>query len=117
MGVALQNARLFEEERQRAAELGTINDIGQALVSEPELDALIELVGEKLRETFNAQIIYIALHDRATNLVNFPYYVEDAQRRPEPSFQFGEGLTSRILQSRRPLLLNETLNRDELQAG
>ena len=39
LSVALENARLFEETRQRAAELAIVNDVGQALAEQLELDA------------------------------------------------------------------------------
>ena len=65
LSVALENARLVHETRQRVAELATVNSVGQALASQLELDALIELVGERVRETFEADIAYVALHDEA----------------------------------------------------
>ena len=52
LSVALDNARLVHETRQRVAELATVNSVGQALSSQLDLDALIELVGEQVRETF-----------------------------------------------------------------
>src|SRR5207342_238263 len=52
--------RLLAESHQRAAELATINLISQALASELELDALITLIGEQLRQTFAADIVYVA---------------------------------------------------------
>ena len=49
MSVALENARLFEETnrlleetRQQAAEMATVNTVGQALTAELELEALIQ---------------------------------------------------------------------------
>src|SRR5205823_1097874 len=60
LGVALENAQLIHETRQRVAELGTVNSVGQALATQLELDALIELVGERVRETFDADIAYVA---------------------------------------------------------
>ena len=59
MGVALENARLFEETKrllaetdQRAAELAVINEIGDALAKQLEFDAIIQLVGERVRALF-----------------------------------------------------------------
>ena len=56
MGVALENARLFDETKrlltetdQRAAELAVINEIGGALAQQLEFAAIIELVGERVR--------------------------------------------------------------------
>ena len=65
VGAALSRARAIEETRQRVAELATVNSVGQALAAQLDLDALIELVGERVRETFDADIAYVALLDQA----------------------------------------------------
>jgi PAS domain S-box-containing protein len=104
--VALENARLVQETRQRVGELATVNSVGHALASQLDPDALIELVGEQVRETFDADIAYVALHDEAAGQIEFAYYHESGERRPEAPMAYGEGLTSEILRSREPLLLN-----------
>ncbi len=55
MGVAIQNARLFEAEQQRVAELAIINSIQQGLAAELDFQAIVDLVGDKLREVFNTR--------------------------------------------------------------
>jgi K+-sensing histidine kinase KdpD len=115
MGVALQNARLVEETRQRAAELATINEVGQAVAAQLDLETLIELVGEKIGKTFTAaDVVYLALYDAVTTRIKFPYYAEDGTRRPQADLQHGEGLTSRILDSREALLLNRSEQFEEV---
>jgi GAF domain-containing protein len=59
MGVALENARLFdetqrllEETEQRNAELAVINSIQQGMAAELDFRAIVDLVGDKLREVF-----------------------------------------------------------------
>jgi PAS domain S-box-containing protein len=106
LAVALDNARLVHETRQRVAELATVNSVGQALASQLDLGPLIELVGEQVRETFDADIAYVALHDEAAGRIGFAYHYESGDRTAPPAMEFGEGLTSRILESREPLLLN-----------
>lgn len=124
MSVALENARLFDETQrllketeQRAAELAIVNSIGQAFASQLELDALIRLVGDKMRETFNAQIVYVALLDHTTNLIHFPYYNESGQLRVDPPLPFGQGLTSKIIQTREPLLINQNVEQRRTELG
>jgi PAS domain S-box-containing protein len=114
LSVALDNARLMHETRQRVAELATVNSVGQALAEQLDLDALIELVGERVRETFDADIVYVALHDGASDRIDFPYYSEDGERRDEESLSRGPGLTWRILDSREPLVLNRSEHYEEL---
>src|SRR5918999_4975013 len=112
--VALENARLMDETQQRVAELATVNSVGQALASQLELDALIELVGDRMHDTFDADIVYVALHDEPAGRIDFAYYYEAGVRRDQPSLEYGQGLTSRILDSREPLLINRSLDEQEL---
>jgi PAS domain S-box-containing protein len=114
LSVALENARLVEETRQRVAELATVNSVGHALSSQLDLDALIELVGEHVRETFGADLAYVALHDEVSGRIEFAYYYESGERRQEAPMEYGEGLTSQILRSREPLLLNR---REQLEGA
>jgi signal transduction histidine kinase/uncharacterized protein YigA (DUF484 family) len=112
MSVALENARLFNETtrllaetEQRAAELHTVNNISRALVSQLEFDALIRLVGDQMKETFKADIVYLALHDRETDMIHFPYsHGDTTESRP-----FGNGITEKIILNREPLLINQKL--------
>ena len=112
--VALENARLVQETRQRVGELATVNSVGHALSSQLDPDALIELVGEQVRQTFGADIAYVALHDEAAGQIEFAYYYESGESRPEAPMEYGEGLTTQILDSREPLLLNRREQHDEL---
>jgi GAF domain-containing protein/CheY-like chemotaxis protein/HPt (histidine-containing phosphotransfer) domain-containing protein len=114
LSVALENARLFEETRQRAAELAIVNNVGQALAEQLELDALIERLGDQLQEVFSADLVYVALHDRATDMIEFAYYSEAGERRDNPPMRYGEGLTSKILQTREPMLLNRATAFEEV---
>lgn len=120
MSVALENARLFEETQrllkqseQRAAELGVVNEVGSALASELDMKALISLVGERTRTLFNSDIAYVALVDESGKNINFPYtYGEELTPIP-----FGEGLTSAVIQSGKPLMINEHLEEHTADLG
>ena len=63
-------------------ELETVNSVVQALAAQLDLDALVELVGERMRETFSADIVYVALLDPHTDRVEFPYHVERGEPVP-----------------------------------
>ncbi len=118
--IALDNAGAYHlinerehEIRERAAELATINRITQALTTQLEKDSLIQLVGDQVRDVFHAPIAYVSLLDRPTMMLHFPYtYGEDSESRP-----FGDGLTSQIIRSGQPLLINEDFEGSRARLG
>ena len=111
--VAIENARLFAESQRRAAELDTVNTVSQQLAGKLDLANLIELVGEQIRAVFKADIAYVALYDRRTGVIDFPYQHGD-ELAP---LMYGEGLTSRIIESGKPLIINREVDRRSLGLG
>ncbi len=118
--IALDNAGAYRvinerehEIRSQAAELATINRITQALSTQLDMDALIQLVGDQVRDLFRAPIAYVSLLDRSSMMLYFPYtYGEDSESMP-----FGEGLTSQIIRSSQPLLINEDVDGSSARMG
>ena len=110
--IALDNANAYQlinerehEVSERVAELSTINHISQALATQLDKDRLIQLVGDQVRDLFHAPIVYVSILDRAHMMLHFPYtYGEEAKSRP-----FGVGLTSQIIRTGEPLLINEDM--------
>ena len=94
MSVALENARLFDETQRllkitedRAAELAIINSVQEGLASKLDMQAIYELVGDKIRDIFDAQVVDIGLYDANENLVHFPYAIERGVRFPDEPMQ------------------------------
>ena len=58
LSVALENARLFEEAKQRNAELALITDVQQGLARNLDMQSMYELVGDRI-EIFDAQVVDI----------------------------------------------------------
>ncbi len=121
MSVALENAHLFEETQhllreteQRAHELATVNMVSAALAGELDLNALIELVGEQIRAVFKADIAFVALLDKERGIINFPY--QYGQQHIDP-IQWGEGITSKIIQSGQPLMINRDMDSQRQRMG
>jgi GAF domain-containing protein/DNA-binding response OmpR family regulator len=120
MSVALENARLFDETtrllgeaKQRASELSTVNNISKAIASQLNPNDLIQLVGEQLRDLFNANIVYLALLDQKTQTIYFPYQFGD-ELKP---MKLGEGLTSQIILTGDSLLINRNIQEFRKQLG
>ncbi len=114
MSVALENARLFDETNrllketeQRTAELAIINSVQEGLASKLDIQAIYDLVGDKIRDVFDTQGITISFFDRQTNHISHPYYLYKGERIIEAGFEYGKGLTSLVIQKGHPLLINE----------
>ncbi len=59
--VAVENARLYESATSWSQQLESLNEVGAALVSELELDPLLDFVATRLRELIGARLVAIAL--------------------------------------------------------
>jgi signal transduction histidine kinase len=59
--VAIENARLYESSTRWLHQLESLNEIGNALASEIELEPLLGLVARRLRELVGARLVLIAI--------------------------------------------------------
>jgi len=67
--VAIENARLYESSTRWLRRFETLNEIGNALAYEVELEPLLELVARRLRELLDARLVLIALTAATGGLV------------------------------------------------
>ena len=106
LSVALENAGLVHETRQRNAELALINSVQDALAGELELQAIYDAVGDEIREVFDAQVVDIAIYHEASGLLQFPYNIERGERLEEEPIELF-GFRKHVLETRAPLLIDE----------
>ena len=66
LSVALDNARLVHETRQRNAELALINSVQESIAGELDQQAIYDLVGDRVQEVFDAQVVVISCYDEAS---------------------------------------------------
>jgi PAS domain S-box-containing protein len=113
MSVSLENARLFDETQrllvetqQRTAELEIINRVGMALARQLDNNAIVAMVGDGLSEIFPQQMCSIALYNKTTDTISWPYFATfDGQLISQEPVALGSGLTSHVIRSRQPLVL------------
>ncbi len=80
--VALENARLYKEVRQRAAQLEATSEVGRRIISILDLDELLHQVVELIRQILGYYHVHIFLVDSAAN---------------EAVFQAGAGKIGRLI--------------------
>ncbi len=116
MGVALENARLFDETQRllketesRNAELAVINSIQDGMARELNFQAIVDLVGDKLRDRFGSSIGIFWL-DEPAGLLHFPYAYEHGQKLQVPPLALADIATGRrwfkALGARQPVRWN-----------
>jgi PAS domain S-box-containing protein len=90
---------------QRNTELAIINSVQEGLASKLDLQAICELIGEKVGEMFNVQVIDIVTYEPTTNLISMPYSYEKGDRSViSPREPYGFRL--HVINSGAPLLIN-----------
>ena len=103
---------------QRNAELAIINSIQQGLAAELDFQAIVDLVGDKLREVFSTPDLGIRWYDEKTNLSHYLYAYEHgkrltiAPRPPTPG-----GLFETMRRTRQPLVLNTAADYARMPGG
>ncbi|MDX1701749.1 MAG: GAF domain-containing protein, partial [Melioribacteraceae bacterium] len=98
-----ENKELKEKLVQREAELAIISSVSEALSHKYDSNTIIKIIGDKVKEIFNSEVTEILLLDENTKLIHVPYsYYRDYQE-VEP-FSLGDGLTSKVINSRKPLV-------------
>lgn len=103
--------------RKRFIEISTISDIGLAAASQLELKQLTALVGKSLEESFHARSVLIAITNPKTEMVDIPYWSIKGDRVQASSFKRGEGLTSIVINTKKPLLISHDFQQKSQELG
>ncbi len=91
---------------QREAELAIINSVQQGLASRLEVQAIYDLVGDKVCEIFGAQVVMISTYDQQTETIEHRYAIERGERIYAPGKFPIRGFRTQIVQTRQPVLVN-----------
>ena len=92
---------------QRAAELAVINSIQQGLVAQLDIDAIIKLVGDRLREVFGSDDLVISWVDEDAGVLTPAYYERGVRRSDIKPYRLTpEGASARLLRERRGFIVN-----------
>ena len=110
-------ARLTEENEQlrhmlaeRDAELAIIQSVQEGLASRLDVQAIYDLVGDKIRGIFHNSDVEIRIYDSKTNLIHFPYFTDNEKRvAVDPILLTDIGMSSYVLRTRKTVVINENL--------
>ena len=95
-----------QELAEREAELAIINSVQQGLASHLDVQAIYNLVGDKIRDIFNSQVVMISTYDSQTDTMEHRYAFERGDHIFAPGRYPVRGFRTQIVQTRQPVLVN-----------
>jgi signal transduction histidine kinase len=93
---------------QREAELGIINSVQTALAARLQLQDICDIVGEKIKLIFDAQVVMIALLDNTGAQLDIPYWIERDERLPTTRIGVF-GFRKHVIETKQALLFNDNI--------
>src|SRR2546426_7721287 len=109
IGMAVENSYLIQQTSRRSEELHVLNEIGRALSSTLNMDALFGKIWEEMKRLFDVDNFYVARHDTVRDEIQFELEVSEGVRLPKRSRPVGDHLTEYLIRTRQPLLIRENL--------
>ena len=111
------NALMDQELAEREAELAIINSVQQALASHLDVQAIYNLVGDKIRDIFDSQVVMISTYDRETDTIEHRYAIERGEHIFAPGRYPIRGFRIQIVQTREPVLVNTNVEEQAARLG
>jgi len=100
----IQGIKMDITQRMQAEALqAAIYQISDAASTSSNMDELYASIHRALQGVIVADNFFIALYDRETDSLSFPYYVDEYDAPPEPT-PLGQGLTAYVIRKGAPLL-------------
>ncbi len=102
---------------QREAELLIINSVQKGLAEKLNVQAIYDLVGDQIRDIFNAQVVMISPYDHQTDTIDHRYAIERGQRVYSPGPHLPGGFRSKIIRTGQPILVNTNVSEEAARLG
>ncbi|TLN28059.1 GAF domain-containing protein [bacterium] len=103
--------------KRRSAELALINSVQEGLSCQCDMHSIYDMVGDRLRETFNAQVVMISQYDPQSERIYHHYAIERGQHLQIQGWQPIDSSRAAIARTRKPLLLNHDALLDLVNAA
>ena len=72
-----------------------------------DINQLYKIIHECIVDLVHSDNFYISIYHKESNTISFPYYIDLIDSVPMESINMGEGLTSLIIQTSKPLLIDK----------
>jgi diguanylate cyclase (GGDEF)-like protein len=91
--------------------------ISEATHSNADFLKLLEAIHSTIAELLPAKNLFVALYEPETDMVSFPYYVDEFDAPPAPRKLADRGLTQRVIRTGKPLLMTPEMRAERVARG
>lgn len=117
LGATLDKLKTMRESQSRLTELEALALFNQTALSSTDVNLFYATLQAQIRRVVGDYTFVVALYEPKTNSISIPYLYEDGNIQNIETFPLGEGLTSILIRTRRPLLLAEDTEKQALALG
>jgi GAF domain-containing protein/HAMP domain-containing protein len=117
LGSTLQKLRNLKDQEARLKELEALSQFNQVALTSNDLNVFYSALQTQVRNVIGPFNFLVAYYDEISNSIEIPYLYEDGRVQTIEPFPLGEGLTSVVIRSQRPLLLVEDTEKKALALG
>lgn len=103
--------------QRRVAALQSLASISQAISVVTDINELFDTIHEQVTQVVGEVDLAIALYDPITDMISIPYAHEGGQKLTLDPFPLGQGLTSILIRTQRPLMLVKDTERKARELG
>jgi GAF domain-containing protein/HAMP domain-containing protein len=106
MTVTLEKASAIQQTEKHLREVESLASINEAISKSSNLKEFFEALHKKVQQIIGNYNLLVTLYDEKTNTISVPYSYEDGEVLEIEAFPLGEGLTSILIRTRQPLMLD-----------
>ncbi len=103
--------------REQVLELSALSAISQAMRSNLDFNALLDVVYEQVSNLINVDNFTVALFDENRSVLYYPLNIQQHQHVPREPHEAGNGLLEWVITQRAPLLLPDRVTRRAQEMG
>ena len=113
----LEKIKALADSQTRLTELEAFSSFNQTALSATDVNVFYATLQTQVQRVIGNYSFVVALYDAKSNSISIPYLFEDGNIQNIEPFPLGEGLTSVLIRTRRPLLLVEDTEKQALALG
>lgn len=115
-GLIITFLRDISERKNAQKSQRCLYKISESVNTTKDIDALYYNIHQTVKELMPANNFYIALYDDITEMLSFPYYVDEYDTPPEPK-KLGKGMTEYVLRTGRDILASHKAFQRLIESG